>query len=251
MESAVPPSISTTSTSADSIADNLVAVRERILRACHEANRDPASVRLLAVSKTKPGTMVQQAIDAGQTDFGENYLQDALDKVQQFPDAQWHFIGRVQSNKTRQIANHFDWVHSLAGLKVARRLNDQRDHSDPLNVLLQVNISGDPAKEGVSESDASRLLADLAEMSNLRPRGLMTITEATQDPRKQRDHFRQLADLLDNLQNQLGLAGFDQLSMGMTADLESAIAEGATWVRIGTAIFGARPAINSARDLTP
>ena len=223
-----------------SVTSNLHQVQERIYKACLQNNRDPGDVRLLAVSKTKPDTMVAEAIAAGQLDFGENYLQDAMVKVVQFPQACWHFIGHIQSNKTKQIANHFDWVHSVASQKVARRLNDQRELTTPLNVLLQINVSDDPAKAGIAEGQAEALLSCILGLKKLHPRGLMTITEQTEDPQAQRRHFKHLAQILDNLNSGYLLDRFNQLSMGMTGDLESAIAEGATIVRIGTAIFGQR-----------
>ena len=231
-----------------SVVRNLQSVRERIARICAVSARDPSEVQLLAVSKTKPATLVQEAIAVGQQDFGENYVQDAMDKVLQFPDVHWHFIGHIQSNKTRWIANHFDWVHSLDSLKIARRLNAQRQREAPLNVLLQINVSNDPAKAGLAVDEAGALLEGLSDMERLLPRGLMTITEETNDTVTQKKYFRRLAQLLNELNAQYKLKQFDQLSMGMTGDLESAIAEGATWVRIGTAIFGARKPVIKTQD---
>ena len=223
------------------IAANLNDVRQRIIDACTACGRQPDAVQLLAVSKTKPASQVQQAIDAGQQHFGENYLQDALDKVSLFPNACWHFIGHIQSNKTRQIANNFDWVHSVSSLKVARRLNEQRTLSEPLNIMLQVNISDDAAKDGLRSNEVASVVKALQGMSKIRLRGLMTITVQSDDVTVQRHHFNKLATLLQELQaGSETTRDFDQLSMGMTGDLEAAIAEGATWVRIGTAIFGAR-----------
>lgn len=230
------------------VVQNLQSVRERITRICAESARDPSEVQLLAVSKTKPATQVQEAIAVGQQDFGENYVQDAMDKVIRFPNVHWHFIGHIQSNKTRWIANHFDWVHSLDSLKIARRLNEQRQREAPLNVLLQINVSNDPAKAGLAVDEAGALLEGLSDMERLLPRGLMTITEETNDTVTQRKYFRRLAQLLNELNAQYKLNHFDQLSMGMTGDLESAIAEGATWVRIGTAIFGARKPAKNTQD---
>lgn len=222
------------------VAENLSVVRNRIASACAAAGRPPNSVRLLAVSKTKPEALVREAIKSGQLDFGENYLQDAIPKIEALPDATWHFIGRIQSNKTRQIANHFDWVHSLASLKVARRLSDQRERDVPLNVLIQVNVSDDAAKDGIRPDQASELIDQITDLHQLKVCGLMTITEQANDINAQRLYFRRLADLLGGLQRQSGLEHFNELSMGMTRDLELAIEQGATWVRIGTAIFGAR-----------
>ena len=164
------------------VTDNLHKVRQRIDSACAQCGRDPSSVMLVAVSKTKPAQMVQEAIAAGQRDFGENYLQDAMEKVSKLPQACWHFIGQIQSNKTRQIANHFDWVHSLASEKIAQRLNNQRELASPLNILLQVNVSNDASKAGVAIHQAGELLKFVKGMKNLQPRGLMTITEQTENP---------------------------------------------------------------------
>ena len=222
------------------VVKNLFQVRERIGHACVVSGRNPDDVTLLAVSKTKPIEMVQQAFAAGQIDFGENYLQDAVSKVQTMPEAHWHFIGQIQSNKTRAIATHFDWVHSLASEKIARRLNNQREASTPINVLFQINVSNDPTKGGVEAERASDLLDQVKDMQNLKPRGLMTITENSEDPNKLRRYFAKIRMLIQDLNATHDLEDFDQLSMGMTADLEPAIAEGATIVRVGTAIFGQR-----------
>ncbi|MDG2071369.1 MAG: YggS family pyridoxal phosphate-dependent enzyme [Pseudomonadales bacterium] len=223
-----------------SLTDNLHNVQQQIDHACREYGRPVSDVMLLAVSKTKPLSMVEEALRAGQLEFGENYLQDAMDKVPLLPEAHWHFIGNVQSNKTRQIANHFDWVHSVASKKIAQRLSDQREGPEPLNILLQVNVSDDTAKVGSSIDQTGELLGHVLEMENLRPRGLMTITEHIDDPAQQRQYFAMLARLRDDLNTEFSIINFDQLSMGMTQDLHSAIAEGATIVRIGTAIFGER-----------
>ena len=222
------------------VVKNLFQVKERIGHACAASGRNPSDVTLLAVSKTKPIEMVQQTFAAGQIDFGENYLQDAVSKVQTMPEANWHFIGQIQSNKTRAIATHFDWVHSLASEKIARRLNNQRESSTPINVLFQVNVSNDPTKGGVEAERASDLLDQVKDMQNLKPRGLMTITESSEDPNELRRYFAKMRMLVQDLNATHDLEDFDQLSMGMTADLEPAIAEGATIVRVGTAIFGQR-----------
>ena len=223
-----------------SVTDNLHDVRQQIDSACSEYGRSPSDVMLLAVSKTKPLYMVEEALGAGQLDFGENYLQDAMDKVHALPKTRWHFIGHIQSNKTRLIANHFDWVHSVASRKIAQRLSDQREGPEPLNILLQVNVSDDTAKAGTPVNQTGELLSHVLQMKNLRPRGLMTITEHTSEPTRQRHYFAMLARLRDDLNKKFPIGDFDQLSMGMTQDLNSAIAEGATIVRIGTAIFGER-----------
>ena len=222
------------------IAERLTQVRLRIAQAAMAAGRDPASIRLLAVSKTRPVTDLEAALAAGQTTFGESYLQDALPKIAAIGErAEWHFIGPIQSNKTRQIAGHFAWVHSVDRLKIAQRLSEQRPPElAPLNVCLQVNTSGENTKGGVSPEETATLAAAVAALPHLRLRGLMTIPAHTQDVRQQRQPFA----LLRRLQEQLNANGFelDTLSMGMSNDLEAAIAEGATLVRIGTAIFGPR-----------
>ncbi len=198
---------------------------------------------LLAVSKTCPAVSVREAFDAGQRDFGENYVQEALAKIAALDDIRadlvWHLIGPLQSNKTREVAVKFDWVHSVDRLKLAQRLSEQRpDDLPPLQVCLQVNISGEASKSGVSPADAAALARAVAALPRLRLRGLMAIPEAAGDVESQRVPHRALHALLDAL-NADGL-GLDTLSIGMSGDLEAAIAEGATWVRVGTAIFGAR-----------
>jgi len=222
------------------IAERLTQVRLRIAQAAMAAGRDPANIRLLAVSKTRPVTDLEAALAAGQTTFGESYLQDALPKITAIGErAEWHFIGPIQSNKTRQIASHFAWVHSVDRLKIAQRLSEQRPAGlPPLNVCLQVNTSGENTKAGISPEDTEKLAAAVAALPRLRLRGLMTIPAWKQDVRQQRQPFAQLRKLLEQL-NTKGYA-LDTLSMGMSNDLEAAIAEGATLVRIGTAIFGPR-----------
>ena len=222
------------------IAERLTQVRLRTAQAAMAAGRDPASIRLLAVSKTRPVTDLEAALAAGQTTFGESYLQDALPKIAAIGErAEWHFIGPIQSNKTRQIAGHFAWVHSVDRLKIAQRLSEQRPRQlPPLNVCLQVNTSGESTKGGVSPEETETLATAVATLPHLRLRGLMTIPAHTQDVRQQHQPFA----LLRRLQEQLNANGFelDTLSMGMSNDLEAAIAEGANLVRIGTAIFGPR-----------
>ncbi|MCU1735278.1 MULTISPECIES: YggS family pyridoxal phosphate-dependent enzyme [unclassified Pseudomonas] len=220
------------------IADNLSTLAGRIQGAAAACGRDPASIQLLAVSKTKPAEAVREAFAAGVRDVGENYLQEALGKQQQLTDLPltWHFIGPIQSNKTRAIAEHFDWVHSVDRLKIAQRLSEQRPANlAPLNLCLQVNVSGEDSKSGCTPEDLPALAAAVAALPNLRLRGLMAIPEPTDDRAAQDAAFARVRDLQDSL----GL-GLDTLSMGMSHDLESAIAQGATWVRIGTALFGAR-----------
>ena len=224
---------------------NLQAVREHIGRAATQAGRDSASVQLLAVSKTFGPNAVFDAAAAGQRAFGENYLQEALDKMQAVRTAQpglaleWHFIGPIQGNKTRLIAEHFDWVHSLDRQKIAQRLSDQRpEHLPPLNVCLQVNISHEASKSGVLPEDVLPLAQSVAGLPRLRLRGLMAIPKPAADVDAQRKPFGQLRALQEALKRH-GLA-LDTLSMGMSADLDAAIAEGSTIVRVGTAIFGQR-----------
>jgi len=224
------------------IADNLQAVRNRIAQAVQTAGRPAGSVSLLAVSKTKPLADVLEAAAAGQTAFGENYAQEGVDKLlaaRQEHELVWHFIGPLQSNKTRLVAEHFDWVHSVDRLKIAERLSQQRPANlPPLNVCIQINVSGETSKSGCAPAEAASLCHAVAALPGLRLRGLMAIPEATDDVQSQRLPFRQLRYIYEQLRSE-GLA-LDTLSMGMSHDLEAAIAEGATLVRIGTAIFGER-----------
>ena len=220
------------------LADNLSTICARITKGAQAAGRDPASVHLLAVSKTKPASAIREVHAAGVRDFGENYLQEALTKQQQLGDLPliWHFIGPIQSNKTKAIAEHFDWVHSVDRLKIAQRLSEQRPAGlAPLNICLQVNVSGEDSKAGCAPTDLPALAEAIAALPNLQLRGLMAIPEPTEDRAAQEAAFERLRQL----QEGLGL-GLDTLSMGMSHDLEAAIAQGATWVRIGTALFGAR-----------
>jgi len=219
----------------------LAQIRQRISDAEGRFDRVPNSVQLLAVSKTKPVTDIQAAIDAGQTCFAENYLQEAVEKIISLKNPQliWHFIGSIQSNKTRDIAQHFHWAHTIDRIKIARRLNEQRpDHLPPLNICLQINISGENSKSGIAPNELIRLADDCASLPNIKIRGLMAMPEQDSDFEKQRVPFRQLRLLFTELQTEY--PELDTLSMGTTGDLEAAIAEGATMVRIGTAIFGAR-----------
>jgi len=226
------------------IASRLQQVRLRIAAACTAAGRPAQDVTLLAVSKTCAAPLLREAQAAGQHAFGENYVQEALAKIDQLADLsgalQWHLIGPLQGNKTRPVAEHFDWVHSVDRLKLAERLSAQRPpHRQPLQVCLQVNISGEASKSGVAPSELPALALAVARLPGLRLRGLMSIPEPVEGAAAQRRPHRALRELLDSL-NALGL-GLDTLSMGMSADLEAAIAEGATLVRVGTAIFGERP----------
>jgi pyridoxal phosphate enzyme (YggS family) len=223
------------------IPDRLNRVRERIAEAARACGRSAGEVALLAVSKTKPASDVLAAYGAGQRAFGENYLQDALPKIQALrePDIEWHFIGRIQSNKTADISRHFAWVHGLDRLRHAERLGAQRPADlPPLQVCLQVNLSGEASKGGVEPDDLPGLAFAVARLPGLRLRGLMTMPDPKSDPATQRAAFAQLRGLLEGLRTK-GLE-LDTLSMGMSADMEAAIAEGSTMVRIGTDIFGAR-----------
>lgn len=223
------------------ISENLHSVRARIVAACALAGRNPDDVRLLAVAKSFGPEAVRAAHAAGQTDFGENYLQEAVDKqarLAQLPLV-WHCIGPIQANKTRLVAEHFDWAQTVDRLKIAQRLSDQRpDHLAPLQVCLQVNIDGGSTKSGVAPSDALALAREVAQLPNLALRGLMTIPEPAPDFATALAVHRRARDLFERLRD-AGLA-LDTLSMGMTADLEAAIHAGSTMVRIGTAIFGGR-----------
>jgi PLP dependent protein len=216
-------------------------VRSRIRSAAIAAGRDPATVTLVAVTKAQTAESARLAATAGVTDFGENYLQEALAKMDQLADLplQWHFIGGIQSNKTRPIAERFDWVHGVDRLNVARRLSEQRPfHAPPLNVCLQVALDPEPTKGGVSPEAIASLAADVAALPRLRLRGLMCVPPPQPEPEAQRPVFARLRVALQEL-NAAGLK-LDTLSMGMSADFECAIAEGATLVRIGTALFGSR-----------
>jgi pyridoxal phosphate enzyme (YggS family) len=227
------------------ISSNLQAVQHQIATVARSASRRVDEITLLAVSKTFDVEQVLLAADAGQRAFGENYLQEALEKIalvrQLRPELmlEWHFIGPIQSNKTRPIAESFDWVHSVERLKIAQRLSEQRPASmAPLNVCLQVNISGEASKSGVAASEVVELARAVALLPRLKLRGLMAIPEPSTDPVVQRAAFHQVQLLMA----QCHAAGLDMdtLSMGMSADMDAAIAEGATMVRVGTAIFGAR-----------
>ncbi len=226
-----------------SIAANVQQVRERIALACAAAQRPVQSVTLLAVSKTFGADAVREARATGQRAFGENHVQEALAKIDALADLrsdiEWHLIGPLQSNKTREVAAAFDWVHSVDRPKLAERLSAQRPPGQPpLQVCVQVNVSGEASKSGVAPGDVQALARAVAALPNLRLRGLMSIPEPAADFEAQRAPHRRLRELLDSLHRD-GLA-LDTLSMGMSADLEAAIAEGATLVRVGTAIFGAR-----------
>ena len=227
------------------IAQHLQEIRTRITQAENRFQRPPGSVQLLAVSKTKPLSDIESAIAAGQLSFGENYLQDALPKITELQqkkpdlDVEWHYIGPIQSNKTRAIAEHFQWVQTVDRLKIAQRLHEQRPaHLPPLNICLQVNIAKDPNKSGLAADEVKILAEQVQSLPKLKLRGLMTIPQQTSEFEQQRIPFAAMQALFRQLQQQ----GFelDTLSMGMTQDMEAAIAEGATLVRVGTGIFGER-----------
>jgi pyridoxal phosphate enzyme (YggS family) len=223
------------------IALNLQTVHARIAAACAQAGRAPAQITLLAVAKTQPASAVRAAYDAGQRAFGENYVQEGVDKITalaDLPGLQWHCIGPLQSNKTRPVAEHFDWVHSVDRLKVAQRLSAQRPaDKPPLNICIQVNIDGGSSKAGIAPAGALALAQAVSKLPGLRLRGIMTIPDPAPPAQMRACHAR-ARQLLDALR-QAGLP-LDTLSMGMSVDLEAAIAEGATLVRVGAAIFGAR-----------
>jgi PLP dependent protein len=255
-----------------SIDENLQQVSRRIAAACGAARRPVQSVTLIAVSKTQPAAAIRAAHDAGQRAIGENYVQEALAKQAELTDLrdrlEWHFIGPLQRNKTAVVAEAFDWVHTIDRIEVAQRLSAQRPAwLAPLNVCLQINVSGEASKHGVLPSEALALALQVARLERLSLRGLMSIPEPTDDPTAQRADHRRLAQLLESLREHRaaeglvhlegsggdlsgrvasdsvksrGLGALDVLSMGMTADLEAAIAEGATHVRVGTAVFGPR-----------
>ncbi|XOZ32202.1 YggS family pyridoxal phosphate-dependent enzyme [Halomonadaceae bacterium KBTZ08] len=227
-----------------SIAENLDKAVSRLHTAANEAGRDKENVQLLAVSKTKPAAMIREAALAGQKAFGENYLQEALDKIDalsDLTDLEWHFVGPLQSNKTRPVAEHFHWVHSIDRAKVAHRLSEQRPEGmAPLNLCIQVNIDEEPSKAGVRPEEVPALAQTLAGLNGCRFRGLMAIPDPANPPAVQQERFRELAGLLAEVRRGVDNGDLDTLSMGMSGDLEAAIAEGATMVRLGTALFGPR-----------
>ena len=225
----------------ESIELNIAKVQQRIRAAEKKYDRLPNSVALMAVSKTRPATAIRQAVAAGISDIGENYLQEALDKQSQLSDLNicWHFIGPIQSNKTRPIAEHFDWVHSVDRLKIAQRLNDQRPaHLPPLNVCLQLNVSNEDSKSGVALEELAALVASVAPLNNLTLKGVMAIPKPEDGTQGSRQAFKTVSRTVTKLQSTIGK--LDTLSMGMSGDMEAAIAEGATIVRVGTDIFGKR-----------
>ncbi len=225
------------------IAENLQQVRDRIASSAALCERSPEEVTLLAVSKTKPASAIEEAIAAGQLAFGENYVQEGVEKVAAFANHQpsliWHFIGPLQSNKSRLVAENFDWCHTIDRLKIAQRLNEQRPAGKaPLQVLIQVNISDEQSKSGIKLEQVAQLAADISAMPNLTLRGLMAIPAAESEYSRQLAVFSQMAEAYQQLKQRYPQV--DTLSMGMTDDMPAAIAAGSTMVRIGTAIFGAR-----------
>lgn len=226
------------------VKDNIVAIHHRLEQALVSAGRPTDSAAVLAVSKTKPAAMLREAFDVGQRLFGENYLQEALEKQQTLADLEeieWHYIGALQSNKTREVAEHFSWVHTVDREKIARRLSEARPASmDALNVCLQVNISRESSKSGVMPEALPALAEQVLALPNLHLRGLMAIPAISDDPAQQRRPHAALRELFEELIRRYPEAPLDTLSMGMSGDMEAAIDEGATLVRLGTAIFGSR-----------
>ena len=238
----------------NSIVVHLLQVRNRIELAALAAKREPEEIELLAVSKTFPASAIEEAMHAGQSAFGENYVQEAVEKIIQLeklrPWLVWHFIGPLQSNKTREVAEHFDWVHSIDRLKIAERLSSQRGEFPSLaelQVCVQVNVSEEDSKSGVAISEAQHLCDEVSKLPNLVLRGLMAIPAPNPDPNAQRAAFAKVRDCFVSIQSSRThdprYLFFDTLSMGMSDDLEAAIAEGSTMVRVGTAIFGKRDKI--------
>ncbi|MFZ7236259.1 YggS family pyridoxal phosphate-dependent enzyme [Avibacterium gallinarum] len=227
------------------IQQNLQQVQQQIQQACQQANRTISEVSLLAVSKTKPVEAILDAYQAGQRQFGENYVQEGVEKIQHFEgqnlELEWHFIGPLQSNKSRLVAEHFDWMQTLDRAKIADRLNDQRPHyKKPLNVLIQINISDESSKSGIQPAEMLDLAKHIKNLPHLCLRGLMAIPAPTDDIHQQKQAFMQMQQLFEQLQRALPECQIDTLSMGMSDDLTAAIECGSTMVRIGTAIFGAR-----------
>ena len=223
-----------------SISQNLSEIKQQIKQISQQCGRD--NVRLLAVSKTKPVEAIEEAIAAGQTAFGENYVQEGVEKIAYFaqqPNLEWHFIGPLQSNKTRLVAENFDWIQTVDRLKIAERLSAQRpENKVPLNVLIQINISDEASKSGIQPEELDELAKAISQLPNLRLRGLMAIPKPESEPEQQKIALRKMQQLFDRLQAEF--EGIDTLSMGMSDDMVAAIECGSTMVRIGTAIFGTR-----------
>lgn len=225
-----------------SISDKLERVKERIARACLKAGRDPGEVKLLAVSKTVGCEQIKEAIQCGQRLFGENYVQEALPKIRELgPGIRWHFIGHLQSNKAKQVVGKFQMIQTLDRASLARELDKRAATGNPLEVLIQVNVAGEQSKSGVAVEYLEELLEQVVELKGLRICGLMTIPPLSADPEEVRPYFQRLRELRDRYRSQVGPPhSLSELSMGMTGDLEVAVEEGATIVRVGTAIFGVR-----------
>jgi pyridoxal phosphate enzyme (YggS family) len=230
-----------TMSNSDYATQKLTTVLTRIASSCEANQRQPDSVRLIGASKKQSAELIKQFADSGLRDLGENYLQEAIDKQYQLPNLQtnWHFIGQIQSNKTKLIAQHFDWVHGVDRLKIAKRLATQHGRQEPVNLLIQLNPDDEDSKGGVALRDAAELAQQIAELEGARLRGFMMIPKARKQQDQQRAVFARARALLELCNQQYGLS-LDQLSMGMSGDLEAAIAEGSTMVRIGTDLFGAR-----------
>ena len=229
----------------NTVQDNLLNIKNEIAEIAKKCERDPNTIQLIAVSKTKPAEQIMEAINTGQLAFGENYVQEGIEKIQYFKknmpnnDLIWHFIGPLQSNKSKLVAEHFDWMHTIDRLKIAQRLNDQRPKDmAKLNVLIQVNISQEASKSGVKPEEVADLVKQIVTLPNLNLRGLMAIPEIENDYDKQLNVFTKMQQLLQSLQKDYPF--MDTLSMGMSGDMQAAIVAGSTMVRIGTAIFGAR-----------
>lgn len=227
------------------IKDNLTSIHQQIQTACQKVGRPQSAVKLLAVSKTKPVEDIQMAIDAGQRAFGENYVQEGIEKIQYFadkhPELEWHFIGPLQSNKTRLVAEYFDWMQTMDRAKIADRLNEQRSHyKKPLNVLIQINISDESSKSGIQPAEMVALAKHIENLPHLRLRGLMAIPAPTDDIAEQEKALSAMQVLFEELKAACPDQQIDTLSMGMSDDMRTAIACGSTMVRIGTAIFGQR-----------
>ena len=223
------------------ILQNVTKLTSRVRLAAQKSQRSPRDISIVAASKTRPAEIIEQAFEAGLTNFGENYLQESLEKIEQLRALKivWHFIGPIQSNKTRSIAENFDWVHSVDRAKVARRLSAQRpDNLPPLQLCLQVNISQEPSKSGVTAQEVPELVQEISELKNIQLRGLMAIPAATTDAHQQLLAFGQMRELLESVQAMSST--MDTLSMGMSGDLEAAIAQGSTLIRVGSDIFGPR-----------
>jgi pyridoxal phosphate enzyme (YggS family) len=236
------------------VTTKLMMVRQRLELAALAAKREPEDIQLLAVSKTFPAIAIEEAMHAGQTAFGENYVQEGVEKIQQLsklrPWLEWHFIGPLQSNKTRDVAEHFDWVHSIDRIKIAERLSSQRgefSNLGPLQVCVQINVSEEDSKSGISLAEVDALCDAISKLPNLVLRGLMAIPAPSDDVSQQRQSFAAVRECFVGIKakhsNDVGYDFFDTLSMGMSDDLEAAVTEGSTMVRVGSAIFGKRDKI--------